>query len=166
MTEARRVYNLQNLSLEELNFLFSQISDRLDQMEGFRDKPDFKSDVGFGGHRGVNAQEAADSADLITLDQLQQQTATTVTDETDWGIAPAVGSMLSYAREDHTHGSLDDAPSDGSTYGRKSGLWEAIPDSAVIPVGYIMINTSGSNPATDLGYGTWTLLSSGSTLVT
>lgn len=31
--------------------------------------------------------------------------ATTVTDETTWGITPAVGSDDEYARQDHTHGS-------------------------------------------------------------
>ena len=31
--------------------------------------------------------------------------ATTVTDETRWGITPAVGTDLEYARQDHTHGS-------------------------------------------------------------
>lgn len=31
--------------------------------------------------------------------------ATTVTDETTWGIAPAVGADTKYARQDHTHGS-------------------------------------------------------------
>lgn len=33
--------------------------------------------------------------------------ATTVTDETTWGIAPAVGTDTEYARQDHTHGSPD-----------------------------------------------------------
>ena len=33
------------------------------------------------------------------------QPATTVTNETSWGIAPAVGNATKYAREDHTHGS-------------------------------------------------------------
>jgi hypothetical protein len=31
--------------------------------------------------------------------------ATTVTDETTFGIAPAVGTDAEYARQDHTHGS-------------------------------------------------------------
>lgn len=30
--------------------------------------------------------------------------ATTVTDETDWDVTPAVGTSTNYAREDHTHG--------------------------------------------------------------
>lgn len=37
--------------------------------------------------------------------------ATTVQDETSWGITPAVGNSLNYAREDHTHGS----PTEGFT---------------------------------------------------
>ncbi len=35
--------------------------------------------------------------------------ATTVTDETTFGITPAVGTDTEYARQDHTHGSPDDA---------------------------------------------------------
>ncbi len=33
--------------------------------------------------------------------------ATTVTDETTFGITPAVGTDTEYARQDHTHGSPD-----------------------------------------------------------
>lgn len=43
--------------------------------------------------------------------------ATTVTDETSWGITPDVGTDTEYARQDHTHGS----PSDPGT---ASGRWE------------------------------------------
>ena len=39
--------------------------------------------------------------------------ATTVTDETTWGITPAVGSDDEYARQDHTHGSPDEPMSTG-----------------------------------------------------
>lgn len=35
--------------------------------------------------------------------------ATTVTDESTWGIASAVGSSTNYARQDHTHGMSDTA---------------------------------------------------------
>jgi hypothetical protein len=38
--------------------------------------------------------------------------ATTVTDETTWGITPAVGTDTEYARQDHTHGTPDE-PTDG-----------------------------------------------------
>ena len=39
--------------------------------------------------------------------------ATTVTDETTWGVAPAVGADTSYARQGHTHGTPP-APTAGS----------------------------------------------------
>ncbi len=49
--------------------------------------------------------------------------ATTVTDETTFGITPAVGTDTEYARQDHTHGSPD---SDAIA---AAGRWEL----AVIP---------------------------------
>jgi hypothetical protein len=33
------------------------------------------------------------------------------------------------------------------------------------PVGYVLINTTGTNPATELGYGTWTAFGAGRVLV-
>jgi hypothetical protein len=54
--------------------------------------------------------------------------ATTVTDETTWGITPAVGSDTEYARQDHTHGSPA-AP---------SGSGDVIQDGAVT-IGHLTI---------------------------
>lgn len=45
--------------------------------------------------------------------------ATTITNETTWGITPAVGTLTSYAREDHTHGTPTSpvtAPGGSDTY--------------------------------------------------
>ena len=42
------------------------------------------------------------------------------------GASSAVGASTDYARADHTHGTPADAPSDGSTYGRKDGAWSAV----------------------------------------
>lgn len=41
--------------------------------------------------------------------------ATTVTDETTWGITPAVGTSTNYARQDHTHGSPEAPTGTGHT---------------------------------------------------
>jgi hypothetical protein len=48
---------------------------------------------------------------VVSLNQAEgmiQSPATTVMDETAWGIAPAVGVTETFAREDHTHGSPAD----------------------------------------------------------
>lgn len=51
--------------------------------------------------------------------------AASVVAETSFsGVSPAVGASTDYARADHTHGTPADAPSDGTTYGRKDGGWE------------------------------------------
>jgi hypothetical protein len=43
--------------------------------------------------------------------------ATTVEDETGWGVTPAVGTSLDYARADHTHGTQDEpAPGGGGAF--------------------------------------------------
>ena len=41
MPEVRRIYRLNSASVEELNFVLSQLGDRLDQLEGFRGKGNF-----------------------------------------------------------------------------------------------------------------------------
>jgi hypothetical protein len=55
--------------------------------------------------------------------------ATTVTDETTWGITPAVGTSTDYARADHTHGSPAE-PAGGA------GRWE------------VLLTEDGSEPLT------------------
>lgn len=55
MAEARYIYHLNRLDLNELNFILSQLADRLDQMEGYKGRPQFKNDVDFGGNKGINA---------------------------------------------------------------------------------------------------------------
>jgi hypothetical protein len=48
--------------------------------------------------------------------------ATTVTDETGWGIAKAAGSSSNYAREDHTHG----APANPATRANGKPVYAAL----------------------------------------
>jgi len=42
--------------------------------------------------------------------------ATTVANETTWGVTPAVGTGTKYAREDHTHGTPAEPSGGGNTY--------------------------------------------------
>lgn len=67
----RRIYRIVAPSVDEINFVLGQIADRLDQMEGFRGTPEFKSNVNFGGNEGTNAAEASAVSSLPTKAQVQ-----------------------------------------------------------------------------------------------
>jgi hypothetical protein len=67
MLEARRIYRLNTIDLDELNRILASIGDRLDQMEGFRGQPRFMADVDFGGNRGMNASPGWRQTDLATV---------------------------------------------------------------------------------------------------
>jgi len=47
------------------------MSDRLDQMEGFRDAPHFRASVNMGGNKGTNASEGTASSDVAVKGQLE-----------------------------------------------------------------------------------------------
>lgn len=74
MSEARRYYAINNLDINDINYIFNQLSDRLDQLEGYRGTPTFKSDVDFGGNKGVNAGNASSSTDFATLGNVDIET--------------------------------------------------------------------------------------------
>ena len=69
--------------------------------------------------------------------------AVTVTDETTWGIGTNVGAGTRYARHDHTHGSPPQP----------------------FPIGSYYFNSTGADPNTELGYGTWTQVAQGQFLI-
>lgn len=84
--------------------------------------------------------------------------ATTVTDETTWGIAPAVGSDTEYARQDHTHGSPADPGAGGDTVSEGPGIDIVAGASKAIGLGgdtILLFNCDGSPveefPATTIG---------------
>lgn len=63
--------------------------------------------------------------------------ATTVTNETAWGVTPAVGSSTNYAREDHTHGTPAEPSSGGGPapdYTPPSMKWKDI-NEVTLPIG-------------------------------
>lgn len=71
----RRVYRISSGTIDEMNFVFSQIADRLDQMEGYRGSPEFKADVNLGGNVAVNSGTASDAEDLTPLGQVSDEAA-------------------------------------------------------------------------------------------
>ena len=111
----RRVYRISSGTIDEINFVFSQIADRLDQMEGYRGSPEFQSDVDLGGNVAVNSGVASAAEDLTPLGQVSDEAA----------------SWLAYNK----------------------------------PIGTIHITTESANPATYLGYGTWSAYATGRVMV-
>lgn len=63
----------------QLNNLFSQVGNRLDQMEGWRGTPAFQSDIDLGGNKGVNAGVATETSDLTQLGQVTDDLADVLT---------------------------------------------------------------------------------------
>lgn len=73
MTQRRlyRIVNPSNLTdlANQLNNLLGQLSDRFDQIEGFRGTPAFESDVDLQGNRIINVGAAVAATDVPTLSQ-------------------------------------------------------------------------------------------------
>jgi len=47
MSEVKTFYHISSLTLQEINLVLSQLGNRLDQIEGYRGEPIFRSDVTF-----------------------------------------------------------------------------------------------------------------------
>lgn len=83
------------------------------------------------------------SASGLSVTAATTGAAVTVTDETTWGIVAAVGGGTRFARNDHTHGSPPEP----------------------FPINSFYFNSTGVDPNTELGYGTWTQVAQGQFLV-
>lgn len=70
MTQVRRQYRITAPTVDEINFIFGQMADRLDQMEGFRGTPQFQADVDFAGHKGTSAGSATAITDIPVYGQI------------------------------------------------------------------------------------------------
>jgi len=83
------------------------------------------------------------SASGLSVTSATTGAAVTVTDETTYGLGTSVGTGTRFARNDHTHGTPDEP----------------------FPVGSYYFNATGTDPNTELGYGTWTQVAQGQFLV-
>ena len=86
------------------------------------------------------------------------------------GISEAPNDGQHYARRNEAWEAfspgIGDAPSDGDRYLRRNGDWEKDPNQGQAwPVGSIFIAAVSTNPATLLGYGTWSRYAHGRVLV-
>jgi hypothetical protein len=79
----------------------------------------------------------------------------------------SVREVLSHEAETSPHDQyLTDAPSDGKQYARQDGTWvEVVAGVAAIAVGEYYFNLTGADPATELGYGVWTLVTTATIII-
>jgi len=82
------------------------------------------------------AVKLANATLTLSASGLSVTSATTVTDETTWGLATAVGTGTKFARDDHTHGSPPEP----------------------FPIGSCYTNITNVNPSIEVGYGSWTFI--------
>lgn len=72
--ESRSTYQVNNLTIEELNFAFRLIADRLDELEGRRGTPAFKADVDMGSNKITTLGTGTSAADATRKDQVDADT--------------------------------------------------------------------------------------------
>ena len=72
--ESRRTYQIGNLSQEELNFILQQISDRLDELEGYTGTPTLKSSINMDSNRITTLGSATAGSDALRQDQADEDT--------------------------------------------------------------------------------------------
>lgn len=94
------------------------------------------------------AVKLADSTLTLSASGLSVTDAVTgggvaVESEETYGLSDAIGTSTRYARQDHTHGSPPEP----------------------FPVGSFYFNSTGTDPNTELGYGTWSQVAQGMFLV-
>lgn len=80
MKESRSSYFIADLNLTDLNFVLSQIADRLDELEGRRGTPSFNSDVDMNGNKVTDAAAATDTGDVVTKDQVTGLTTDSISE--------------------------------------------------------------------------------------
>lgn len=72
--ESRSTYQVNSLTIEELNFAFRLIADRLDELEGRRGTPSFKADVDMGSNKITTLGTGISASDATRKDQLDEDT--------------------------------------------------------------------------------------------
>ena len=80
MKESRSSYLIADLNLTDVNFVLSQIADRLDELEGRRGTPSFNSDVDMNGNKVTDAADATNTGDVVTKGQLSSLTTDNVSE--------------------------------------------------------------------------------------
>lgn len=80
MKESRSSYLISDLNLTDLNFVLSQIADRLDELEGRRGTPSFNSDVDMNGNKVTDAAAATNASDVVTKSQLSGLTTDSISE--------------------------------------------------------------------------------------
>ena|SRR3990172_6577419 len=96
MRESRRLYSLTALDISQLNLIFNMLADRIDELEGRRGTPTFKSDIDMEGNKITDLATAVADSDGLRKDQLD-----TDIDTHEAATDPHIGYRLESA--DHNH---------------------------------------------------------------
>jgi len=106
MRESRRLYSLTALDINQLNFILNMIADRIDELEGRRGTPTFKSDIDMEGNKITDLAVAVADSDGLRKDQSRlesvdhsHQTTGAEAGQLDHGLAMVAASLLD---DDHT----------------------------------------------------------------
>lgn len=96
--EARRIYRLNSLNTEEINRLFAMLADRIDELEGRRGTPAFKSNVNMGSNRITSLGTAQVSSDAISLGGAESEAASAAASAAS-GVAAEIQAANWYNRK-------------------------------------------------------------------
>lgn len=84
MAKMREVLRLPTWNMTAMNRLLARISERLDQVEGFRGSPQFRDNIDMEQHRIRDMADGVDSTDAVTKGQLDTATAGIATGIPTW----------------------------------------------------------------------------------
>jgi len=112
MAESRKIYRIQALDINQINWQLAQLANRLDELEGWRGTPTFRSDLDIQSNKIRSMADATAQDDAVALSQLgagvEDYAGDTVVEETAFGQSSTAGVSTDYSRADHTHGTISD----------------------------------------------------------
>lgn len=162
MTEIRQSYFLANLSLEELNRVLIRLADRLDELEGRRGTPRFKSSAIF--EQDIDAQNAMINQAATIGGNATIQGTTTTQALTAQGAA-SFQEIANFVKAVVMEATLDMSLTKIKNVDNGTDDKDAVNISQLLaaswPIGSIFFTLTNTNPATILNFGTWATVGTG-----
>jgi len=108
MAESRKIYRIQALDINQINWQLAQLANRLDELEGWRGTPTFRSDLDIQSNKIRSMADATAQDVAVVLSQLgtgvEDYAGDTIVEEITFGQSSTAGVSTDYSRVDHTHG--------------------------------------------------------------